>query len=237
MTYQNIVCFQLNLIFFFFFGSLLPIFFYLCYCCSIWHFENEIYPLLAITSIDLNWYQLPTAEAIRKIIAYDCHCKHSMLCNILSLLFCSNGNPHFWGRRLDRSTAAFFSVLSFEVQFCWHPNICPINCILSLCQFLIEKHKIVQIHSVNQSIRSKTQKPQHQMDYNKAELNNFLVFVSMNQMCPAEWLITYSRFHWNWPNSNSKSKVDFWVLNSAIIPWKRFNCLLKIEYLLHNIKC
>lgn len=173
MTYQNIVCFNwiplIFVSFYFFVPFLLCVRFDtlkwdLCHC---WRSIDRP-ELISITYGRIH----------SEIIAYDCHCKHLMLCanNFPPFVRLQNANP-LWGRwrRLNRSATTFFYIGFFYsgVKFCWHPNICPINCILSLCHLLIETMKLyeISIQSINRITKATTK---HQMDNNTAELNNFL---------------------------------------------------------------
>lgn len=135
-------CFlQLNLIFFFFF----VIRFFL-FGLTLW---NEIFSIVNDTSIDLNWYQLPTVESIQKLLP-----TNIAIFSRFFFLFSVEWQSTFEEKEDWIDQQLLFSFFYLRVKFCWHPNICPINCILSLRQNLIEKHKIARIHSVNQSIRS-----------------------------------------------------------------------------------
>lgn len=178
MTYQNIVCFNwISFSFFLFVFVFVPLFY--LFGLTLW---NEILPLLAITSIDLNWYQLPTAEIHSEIFAYDCHRKwYCFARHIFQAFVQLNWQSVLKKKSLNRSTADFSS--SFDYLGWNSVDIRTFVQLIASFHFASSsnwKHEIVR-NSFSQSIDSKDNTIDEQQPdgtENKAELSNFSLLSS-----------------------------------------------------------
>lgn len=69
-------------------------------------------------------------------------------------------------------------------EFCWHLNICPINCILSLCQLLIRAAN--WNHKITESIQTIIPHNEHQFSRWRRPKPLTIIFNNKtNQMCLA----------------------------------------------------